>query len=397
MRKKPLWAGIDLGIEAASICVIDSDGQVLHERTCECSAASIKRELCTFRRNRFACVGLEAGSGMHVARGLRGFGYPVELYEGRQLSKFLRARRNKTDAGDAKGIAEASRIDVSMVSKVFLKSIECQVLQSRLTIRRHLIRQRVALVSLLSRQIELFGGRLPCRAGTERFPSAVRSEIQRLFAGNAGELINQLTMLADHSQSLISYQRIQDRELKDLASKIDVCRRFMEIPGVGPLCALTFYAAVGDPGRFSRTTDIGSYFGLAPRLHQSGLTSKKPRISKMGNQSVRSLLVRAAIMYMRYSDPNAALRAWTLQLEKRRGLGKSRVALARKLATIMLSIWKSGTRFVPRQRPADKNLAQSHPARLAERHCALGRARPLAGAANLDLDARLAATCRSQC
>src|SRR5436190_14173457 len=110
MRKKWLWAGIDLGVETASICIIDNDGRVLHENSCTCSATQVRHELCTFRRTRFASVGLEAGTGVHVARGLRSYGYPVELYEPRQLSKFLRARRNKTDAGDAKGIAEAGRI-----------------------------------------------------------------------------------------------------------------------------------------------------------------------------------------------------------------------------------------------------------------------------------------------
>ena len=352
MRKKWLWAGIDLGVETASICVIDNDGQVLHEKACTCSAANLRRELCTFRRTRFASVVLEAGTGMHVARGLRSYGYPIELYEGRQLSKFLRARRNKTDAGDAKGMAEAGRIGASIISKVYLKSLEFQALQSRLAIRQHLIRQRVATVNMLSRQIELFGGRLRCSAETDRFPSAVKAEIRKLFPDGARELVNPLRALAEHSQNLISYQRAEDRELKLVARHIDVCRRFMEIPGVGPLCALTFYAAIENPHRFSRSADVGSYFGLAPRLHESGLTSRKRRISKMGNKSGRTLLVRAAIMYMRYCDRDSALRDWTLRLEERAGRGKSRIALARKLAIIMLAMWKNGSCFVSQPRPA---------------------------------------------
>jgi transposase len=361
MRKKWLWAGIDLGVETASICVIDSDGNVVHENSCACSAVQIRRELCTFRRTRFASVGLEAGTGMHAARGLRSYGYPIELYEPRQLSKFLRARRNKTDAGDAKGIAEAGRISASIVSKVYLKPLECQALQSRLAIRRHLIRQRVATVNMLSRQIELFGGRLHCQVGTDAFEAAVRAEIRKLSPDRTSELVHQLRFLMQHSRSLISYQRDVDRELKLVALDIDVCRRFMEIPGVGPLCALTFYAAIGEPHRFSCSADIGSYFGLAPKLHESGLTSKKSRISKMGNRSARALLVRAATMYMRYCDRESALRDWALRLEERSGRGKSRVALARKLAVIMLSMWKNGDRFVSRQRPTIVELMYDGP------------------------------------
>lgn len=65
----------------------------------------------------------------------------------------------------------------------------------------------------------------------------------------------------------------------------------------------------------------------------------------MGNKSVRSLLVHAAGLYMRYCRPDSALREWTLRIEERRGRAKSRVALARKLAVIMLAIWKSGVNF----------------------------------------------------
>lgn len=68
----------------------------------------------------------------------------------------------------------------------------------------------------------------------------------------------------------------------------------MKIPGVGPICALTFYATVGEPHRFARSETIGSYFGLAPTLRQSGQTSRIRRISKMGNKAARTLLVSAS-------------------------------------------------------------------------------------------------------
>jgi transposase len=347
VKKKRLWAGIDLGVETASVCIIDDAGSVLHESVCPSFTKNVRHELAIFRRSRFASVALEAGTGIHVARGLRNLGYPVELYESRQLSKFLRVRRNKTDAGDAKGIAEAGRISASLVSKVYLKSLDSQFLQSRLAIRRHLIRQRVAATGMIGRQIELFGGRLQCKSQSCRLRSAVEAEMRNLFGNGSNALVAQLRYLADHCERLIAYQRAIDRELKHIALENDVCRRLMEIPGVGPLCALTFYGAVDDPHRFSRSADIGSYFGLAPRLHESGLTFKKARISKMGNKSVRSLLVHAAGLYLRHCKPDSAIRDWALRIEKRRGRLPSRVALARKLSVIMLAIWKGGGHFEP--------------------------------------------------
>lgn len=220
-------------------------------------------------------------------------------------------------------------------------------MQSRLAIRRHLVRQRIAAVNMLGRQLELFGGRLRCKAQRDCFRSAVEAEIRKVFRSGSGALVAQLRYLADHCEHLIAHQRAIDRELTRAAHENDVCRRLMEIPGVGPLCALTFCAAVDDPHRFSRSTDVGSYFGLAPKLHESGLTSKRARISKMGNKSVRSLLVHAAALYLTHCTPDSPLRNWTLRIEERRGRAPSRVALARKLAVVMLAIWKSGGQFEP--------------------------------------------------
>lgn len=350
MKRKRLWAGVDLGVETANVCVIDDAGDVLHEHHCPSRAKDVRHGLAKFRRTRFAKVALEAGTGTHVARGLRNLGYPVELYETRQLSKFLRARRNKTDAGDARGIAEAGRISATLVSKVYLKSLDSQALQSRLSIRRHLIRQRIAAVSMLGRQIELFGGRLRSTPKSGTFRAAAEAEIRRIDVSGSAALVEQLRYLLDHCERLIAYQRTVDRDLAELARDNDVCRRFMEIPGIGPIGALTYYAAVDDPHRFARASDVGSYFGLAPRLHESGLMAKKPRISKMGNRQVRALLVQAASVYVLHCKEDAGLRDWTLRLQARLSRIQSRVALARKLAMIMLAIWKSGERFDPMHR-----------------------------------------------
>lgn len=71
----------------------------------------------------------------------------------------------------------------------------------------------------------------------------------------------------------------------------------------------------------------------------------------MGNKAVRSLLVHAAGLYLVWEKRDSALRDWTLRIESRRGRAPSRVALARKLAVIMLAIWKSGGHFQPQECP----------------------------------------------
>jgi transposase len=342
-----IWAGLDVGVETTSLCVIDSAGQVMQEAICPTTLQAIHREIRWLRRRRHARVGLEASGTSALARGLRTLGYSIDLYETRTLSKFLRVRRNKTDAGDAIGIAEAGRIGASLVSKVYLKSLECQSLQSRLVIRRRLIRERVSASHLLRRQFESYGVRLRKPAKSAHLRAEVESHIRVLFGKAPTPLGTALLHLLDHCERLLAHQRTVDRELEAWCWENELCRRFMAIPGVGPICATNFYAAVGEPHRFKRSTDIGSYLGLTPRLHQSGLTSRVGRISKMGHGSARSALVHAAMIFMRRSNSASAVWIWAARLAQSRGGGRARVALARKLAVIMLTMWKSNEVYTP--------------------------------------------------
>lgn len=344
---RKIWAGLDVGTETTTICVIDDVGTVLQETTCATALEEVHRAIRWLKRRRLARVGLEAGPGICLARGLRSLGYQVDLYEARKLSKFLRVRRNKTDAGDASGIAEAGRIGASLVSKVYLKSLECQSLQSRLTIRRHLVRQRVKTVNLLCRQLELYGGKIHGSIRGNQLRLKVEAEIGRVFGKSTNPLIFELRHLMNHADQLVLHQKLVDQELTRVASDNELCRRFMEIPGVGPICALSFYTAIGEPDRFRRSTDVGAYLGLTPRLHQSGLSVRLGRISKMGNTAVRSLLVRAAIPLMKAENASGQLGGWAAALEQRRGRARARVAVARKLATVMLAMWKSGDHYIP--------------------------------------------------
>ncbi len=344
---RKLWVGLDVGIETTKICVVDDLGQTLHEATCPTTVRSVHREIAFIRRRRFARVGLEAGTGINLARGLCALGYSVDIYEARALSNFLRIRRNKTDAGDARGIAHAGRLGAT-VSKVHLKSVECQSLASRLTIRRKLISARLQAVNLLGRQIELFGGRIGSCATPRQLRKKADQQIRHIFGQASSPFVSELRQLSRRCEELMIYQQDTDRDLRRLARAHDVCRRLMSIPGVGPICALTFYASVDEPSRFRKASDIGPYFGLTPTVHQSGLTSRMGRISKMGHTATRTSLVQASTGFMRWSGADDALHAWASKIEQRRGRPRSRVALARKLAVIMLAIWKSGRSYQPK-------------------------------------------------
>ena len=123
------------------------------------------------------------------------------------------------------------------------------------------------------------------------------------------------------------------------------CRRLMTVPGVGALVALTFTSAVDDPERFRRARAVGAYFGLTPKRYQSGETDIVGSITKIGDEMVRAALYEAANVMLTRASRFSSLKRWALDVAKRRGLRRAKVALARKLAVVLLRLWTTGGVF----------------------------------------------------
>ena len=137
-----------------------------------------------------------------------------------------------------------------------------------------------------------------------------------------------------------------DRKLLSLTRGHQDSRRLMTVPGIGPITALAFCAAIDDPARFRRSRSVGAYFGLTPRRHASGEVDWSGRISKCGDTMVRSYLFEAAGVLLTRVPQWCALKAWGLRLVKRIGFKKAKVAVARKLAVILHRMWRDGTDFI---------------------------------------------------
>jgi transposase len=112
------------------------------------------------------------------------------------------------------------------------------------------------------------------------------------------------------------------------------------------LTALTFRTAIDDPTRIAKSRDVGPLFGLTPRRYQSGETDVMGRISKAGDGMVRTALYEAANSMLTRSQRMSALKAWALNVARRRGHKRALVALARKLAVVMHRMWIDGTTFL---------------------------------------------------
>jgi transposase len=136
-----------------------------------------------------------------------------------------------------------------------------------------------------------------------------------------------------------------DRQVLKLASYDTQVRRFMTVPGVGPITALCFKATIDDPTRFKRSRSVGAYVGLTARRHASGEIDWTGRISKCDDAMLRSYLSEAACVLLTRVPKWSALKAWGMRLAKRNGLRKAKVAVARKLAVILHRMWIDRTEF----------------------------------------------------
>lgn len=172
------------------------------------------------------------------------------------------------------------------------------------------------------------------------------------FAGRVAELTRDHPALRTVAQALIKVHEVLLQELDALEKQVRSIARsdrrvklLMTTPGVGAIVALTFVAAVDDPGRFSSSKRVGAHFGLTPKKYQSGETDVTGRISKTGDGGVRAVLFEAAHIVLTRPVKGGALKSWASKLAKRAGMKKAKVALARKLAVILHRMWSNWTAF----------------------------------------------------
>jgi transposase len=175
---------------------------------------------------------------------------------------------------------------------------------------------------------------------------------RRTFAGRARELAEghvSLELIIESllrvRETLLAELRKIEKTLLEAARHDPVTRMLMTTPGVGAIVALTFRSAVDDPARFSNVKSIGPWLGLTPRRYQSGQIDRVGHITKAGDASTRTLLYEAATTLLSRTTRWSSIKAWGVRMAARNGIKKARVAVARKLAVILLSMWKSNTPF----------------------------------------------------
>lgn len=265
--------------------------------------------------------------------------------DARRTADAIKSRRIKTDKADAQALAEMLR--TGWFTKVHVKTVDTHRLKALLGAREQLVKVKRSLGDQMRGLLRPFGIRLPSRVGTKLFAEAVHRATQNDAIRHAS-----IKALLEALVSIDAQPGKLDVELRELAQRNEVAWRLMSIPGVGPLTAMAFIAAIEDVRRFSSMRDIGAYLGLTPKRYQSGETDVRLGISKQGDDMARHCLYEAANSILVTVKKRSELRSWGLQPLKAHGPKKARVAVARKLAVIVGRMWKDGTHFVAVPAPA---------------------------------------------
>jgi transposase len=330
------FAGLDVSVKDTSVCIVDDTGKI----TREVRVASEPDALLAVLRDRsyrFKRIGLEAGPlSQWLFGALAEADLPVICVETRHMRAVLKAQINK-DRNDARGIAQMMR--VGLYRPVHVKTLRSQKLRILLTHRKLLQSKAIAIENDLRSTLRNFGLKVGI-AGRRRFETRIK------------ELVEDVPDLAALVEPLLIVRRVLREQMAVLHRRLltmvrddEVCRRLMTVPGVGSVVALTYRATVDVPARFRRSKSVGAVFGLTCSRDQSGERDRPGAISRCGDEMMRTMLYEAAQAMLLRSRRWSWLKAWAMQIVRRRGMKRAIVALARRLAVIMHRIWIDGTEF----------------------------------------------------
>lgn len=333
------YVGLDVSKDETYICVVDKDGKQLWQGKCETGPEPIAALL---RANApdAKLIGLESGGlATFLWHGLNDLGFPIICIDAYHAHGVLKLQLNKTDKNDAHGLAQLMRS--GWYKEVHVKSFETHEFRVLYKSRSSLVFMRSDVVNQIRGTLRLFGIFIKGVAGVG-FEQRIEGMIKE-----GGTMAAPLNALLSVLKTIKAEIEELDEKILDHAWADPSCRALMTIPGVGPMTAAHFVLAVEDADRFKKSKSVAAYFGLTPRRYQSGGMDFNGGISKRGNKTVRHHLYEAANILMTRSKKPSALQSWGLNIAKRSGKKKARVAVARKLSVIMHQMMQTGECFNP--------------------------------------------------
>jgi transposase len=337
---KPLLTmGLDLGDRFSHYCLLNEAGDVVEEGRMQSTEVALRRHLTGEPRMR---VALECGThSPWVSRLLAELGHQAIVANARKI-RAITASESKNDRNDAEQLARFAAHDPKLLSPVQHRSSERQLDLNLIHARSTLVRARTMIVNALRGLVKSSGGRLPA-CSTESLPARAPAAIPPALTEVALPLLEQIALLTAQIGGL-------DRQIEKLSAKYPEIGVLRTAPGVGAVVAAAYVLTLDRPDAVAHNRSAGAFLGLRPGQSQSGDSDPQRRITRTGNTYLRSLLVQSAQYILGRFGPDSELRRWGLKLAAsggKRGKKRAIVAVARKLAVILHSMWRSGQRFQP--------------------------------------------------
>lgn len=338
------FVGLDVSVKSTSICIVDTSGAVVARGEVGTVPGQIAGFIFKHAPDAERVIHESGILAIWLTRELEKLGLPIVCIDARMAHKALSGRVNKSDRGDAEGLAQLAR--TGWYTQVHIRSGASARVRALIGARERLIRMRKDLEGHVRGSLKVFG---ICLDPVTRAKKRQSFRDQLTKAGRADPVLNMMaeTFNPVHEVLCMAAGAI-DAELRQIARGSDLAGRLMTVPGVGPIVALAFIATLDDASRFRKSKNVGAFLGLTPRRHQSGDMDWSGRISKCGDQDMRRLLYSAATTLMTQVRKPSHLHAWAMRLKERKGFKKAAVATSRKIAVIMHRIWRDESVFEPK-------------------------------------------------
>jgi transposase len=329
------YCGIDLASKASAVCVMDAHGVILQEAELPTDEDSLRTRLGG--QGAMKCVVEASPLAEWAARTVERLGHEAVIIDARR-AKAVVCTKKKTDKVNARDLAQMAR--TGWYTAVHRKSTAAREWRTWLTARNGLVETANALNARIRGLLRAHGIKLG-KVAERDFILRVR-EVVRLKLPVMMDAIEPL--LALWRQAIDAAETMR-KQIVASCKTDTLCRRLMSAPGIGPVTVSAYIATIDDPQRFAHSEQVGAYIGLVPSVYQSGDTEYRGRITKEGDRLLRWLLVEAAHSLLTHTRRDCALKRWGLRLAEQKGVGKARVAVARKLAVILHRLWITGESF----------------------------------------------------
>lgn len=324
--------GLDLAKNIFQVHGIDDAGTVVARR------ALRRGQLLPFFTRLDPClVGMEAcGTSHYWARELMALGHTVKLMPPIYVKPYV--KRGKSDAGDAEAICEA--VTRPTMRFVAVKSADQQSVVMLHRTHELLVRQRTQLVNMMRGQLAEFGVTLA--KGIQHASQFTR----RLLEGDAPDIpqlaITIVTTLAEQMRQVQARIGELEKELKHWFREDQLAQGLTSIPGIGPITATALASTVTDPHQFTSGRQFAAWLGLTPRANSSGGKERQGRISKMGDQHIRRLLVSGMTSQLQSVRRRPDAYPWVTAMLARKPTKLVAVAMANKAARVAWVIMTRG-------------------------------------------------------